>query len=106
MPGPNKRIHRHSCLIMRPHRPHILHGIFHIPPPQIIKIPTLLSDSELSKRFLVRLHVYVIAQTLANSGDVCTQYQIFDSMEVGLGVTFMPTSQSSCYCGKHRFGQP
>lgn len=54
---------------MRPHRPHILHGIFHIPPPQIIKIPTLLSDAELSKWFLARLRAHIIAQTLANSGD-------------------------------------
>lgn len=92
MPGPNKRVYRHIYLIIRPHRPHILHGIFHLPPPQTIRIPTLLSDAELSKSFLARPRVHIIAQTLANSGDACTQYQIFDSMEVGPGATFMPTS--------------
>lgn len=98
MPGPNKRVYRHICLIMRPHRPHIPHGIFHIPLPQIIKIPTLLSDIELSKAFLVRLHVHIIASTLVTSGDVCTQYRIFDSMEVGLDASLMPTSREFYYC--------
>lgn len=105
MPGPNIRVYRHVRLIMRPHRPHILHGIFHIPPWQIKKIPKLLSDIELSKAFLVRLHVHINVQTLANSGHVCIQYQIFDSMEVSLGGTLMPTSKEFCYCIKHRFEQ-
>lgn len=60
MPGPNIRFYRHIRLIMRPHRPYILHGMFHIPLWQIIKIPNLLSDAELSKRFLARLRVHVI----------------------------------------------
>lgn len=58
MPGPDKRVYRHVCLIMQPHRPQILHGIFHIPPPQVIKIPTFLSDTGLSKRFLVRMSLH------------------------------------------------